>query len=132
YHKVGEKIMLDKTLNITINKVQRNWVPSKEMYAPALAGKEYIVMSITMINDGKYPASINAGDFYLMDSGKKKYPEGGAPMRHNRFLHQLITSHDKILKNLAFVVPAGKTNLKLVYKRDNAKNKTIKVYIVDL
>ncbi len=97
-YKVGDVIKIgDYTL--TVNKATRNWQSPADYDKPE-AGKEYVLVEVTITNEGKSSASYNTETFTMAD---------------NKLNSGSLAAGGKITGNLVYDVPQDDAGLKLLF-----------------
>ncbi len=114
-------------LEVTIRGVERNYQPENEFFGPE-AGKELVVVDLSVKNTDDEQESISSYDFSIVSSGVATSPAFATaePAFESGSLGKNATLSGKIV----FEVPAGATDLKLQYSTF-AGLKTI-VYTIEL
>ncbi len=111
-YKVGDVIKIgDYTL--TVNKATRNWQSPADYDKPE-AGKEYVLVEVTITNEGKSSASYNTFDFKMQDSNGVQKTETFT-MADNKLNSGSLAAGGKITGNLVYDVPQDDAGLKLLF-----------------
>ncbi len=113
-YNVGDVIKLGAR-SITVGAMTRNYDPPNEYVNPP-EGKEWIVVPVTIVNDGDQAVSFASTDFKIQDSkGSRTYSTYVMDLQ-NMIQFGELAPQGKVEGNLAFVIPAGDAPLKLVFK----------------
>lgn len=124
-YAVNEPITIgDQTLTVT--SVQRNFNTGNEFAQPE-AGKEYVVVTVKLENNGKNQISFNTFDFQIQDSNGALKSEGFIIEVQNKLNSGNLAPGGKITGNLAYEVPKDDPGLKLVFKPNFWSNKQVTV-----
>jgi hypothetical protein len=116
----------DQTLIVT--GVQRNF-SSGNQYVKPDAGKEYVVVSVTIQNNGSDQVSYNTYDFQVQDSNGVQKTEAFVTSVENQLQSGNLAPGGKVTGNLAYEVPKGDTGLKLIFKPSFWSSKTVTVQL---
>ena len=109
---VGDKIKIDD-YTMTVNKVERNWQSPADYDKPE-SGKEYVLVEVTITNEGSSSISYNTFDFKMQDSDGVQKTETYT-MSTNKLNSGDLAPGGKITGNLTYDVPTGATGLKLLF-----------------
>lgn len=124
-YAVNEPITIgDQTLTVTT--VQRNFSTGNEFVQPE-AGKEYVVVTVKLENNGKDQISFNTFDFQIQDSNGVLKNEAFITGVQNTLSSGNLAPGGKVTGNLGFEVQKDDAGLKLVFKPNFWSNKTITV-----
>lgn len=124
-YAVNEPITIgDQTLTVT--SVQRNFNTGNEFAQPE-AGKEYVVVTVKLENNGKDQVSYNTFDFQIQDSNGVLKNEDVIVGVQNQLNSGNLTPGGKVTGNLGFQVPKDDAGLKLVFKPNFWSNQTVTV-----
>jgi hypothetical protein len=116
----------DQTLTVT--GVQRNY-SSGNQYVKPDAGQEYVVVSVTIQNNGNEQVSYNTYDFQMQDSNGVQKTEAFVTSVENQLQSGNLAAGGKVTGNLAYEVPKGDTGLKLIFKPSFWSSKTVTVQL---
>lgn len=111
-YAVKDKIKLND-YTMTVNKVDRNW-QSPASYDKPEAGREYVLVEVTITNEGKSSISYNTFDFKMQDNNGVQKTEAYT-MATNKLDSGDLAPGGKITGNLVYDVPTGATGLKLLF-----------------
>jgi Na+-transporting methylmalonyl-CoA/oxaloacetate decarboxylase gamma subunit len=121
-YTVGEPIKIgDKTLTVTN---VGDFVSSNEFDQPA-EGKERIMVGVTINNDSDQPISYNVLDFKVEDSNGNRTSDIFAVDVPNQLSAGELAPGGKVSGNMAFEIPAGESNAKLVVTPSFWTNKRV-------
>jgi hypothetical protein len=116
----------DQTLTVT--GVQRNY-NSGNQYVKPDAGKEYVVVSVTIQNNGSDQVSFTTYDFQVQDSNGVQKTEAFVTGVENQLQSGNLAPRGKVSGNLAYEVPKEDTGLKLIFKPSFWSSKTVTVQL---
>lgn len=111
-YKVGDVVKIDD-YTMAVNKIERNWRSPAEYDKPE-SGKEYVLVEVTITNEGKKSISYNTFDFKIQDSNGVQKTEAFT-MATNKLNSGDLAPGGKITGNLVYDVPTGATGLKLLF-----------------
>lgn len=112
-YAVGEEVKQDN-ITLTVTDVQRNYASDNEFSVPE-SGKEFVRVNVKLVNGSSTGHSYSSADFKIQDStGNRLYTTyvSGVP---NTIDFGELASGGSVVGNLAFEVPKGDKNLKLVF-----------------
>jgi hypothetical protein len=122
--RVGEAAELGDRV-LTVNEVT-GYASPNQFRRPA-QGNEYIRVYITLRNTGNQPFSYSPLNFKVQDSnGVQKNYETFSEMPY-RFENGSLAPDGQVEGNLAFEVPQGDNNLRLIYETNAIQGRTITV-----
>jgi hypothetical protein len=122
--KVGERATLDDR-TLVVNEVE-GYAPPNQSRRPQ-QGNEYIRVYLTLRNTGDQPINYNPFDFKVQDSnGVQKNEETFSEMPY-RLESGSLAPEGTVEGNLAFEVPQGDNNLRLIYETNAFDKRTITV-----
>ena len=112
--KVGEIASFgDKT--ITVTDVQRNYDTGNQ-YARPEAGKEFVIVSVTIANNSNSTLDYNTFEFKMQDSNGVQQSEAFTALTEGKLNSGSLAKGGTVTGKLAYQVPAGDTGLKLLYQ----------------
>lgn len=112
-YKVGEAATMDNR-TITVTNVQRNYSTGNE-YARPEAGKEFVVVTVEIANNGKDSLSYNTFDFKMQDTNGVQQSESIMALSTGKLNSGSLAPGGKVTGKLAYEVPAGDSGLKLLF-----------------
>ncbi len=121
---VGEAASIDKQI-LRVTKATRNYSTGNEYMVPE-SGKEYVLVEVSIENNGTDQVSFNTFDFQVQDSSGVLKTETFVDAE-NKLNSGNLAPGGKVTGTMVFEVPAGDTGLKLVFKPSFWSNKTIYV-----
>ncbi len=123
---VGEAITTDNR-TLTVNSVERNYSTGNQFAQPE-SGNEFVVVSVTIVNNSKDSMSYNSFDFKLQDSSGVQKTESFMALSDGKLNSGSLAAGGKVTGKLAYEVPAGDAGLKLLFSNISLfSNKTITV-----
>lgn len=111
---VGETATFDDR-SITVTKVERDFQTGNQFSTPE-TGKEFVLITVEIRNDGKSTFDFNTFEFKLQDSNGVQQSEDFTAISEGRLSSGSLAPGGKITGNMAFQVPAGDSGLKLLYE----------------
>ncbi len=111
-YAVNDIIKIDD-YTMTVNKVERNWQSPADYDTPE-SGKEYVLVEVTITNEGTDSVPYNTYDFKMQDNNGVQKTEAFT-MVENSLSSGDLASGGKITGNLVYDVPLDATGLKLLF-----------------
>ncbi len=124
-YAVNEPVTIDDQ-TMTVTNVVRNFNTGNQFIQPE-SGKEYVVVTVQLQNNGKDQIRFNTYDFQVQDSNGVLKSEGFITGVENKLESGGLAPGGKVTGNIAFEVLKGDTGLKLIFKPSFWSNKTITV-----
>lgn len=111
---VGEKATFDDK-SITITNVQRNYDTGNQFAQPE-SGKEFVLVTVEIANNGKNAMDYNTFEFKLQDSNGVQQSESFTALSEGKLNSGSLAAGGKVTGKLAYEVPKDDTGLKLLYQ----------------
>lgn len=124
--KVGDKIEFEKRI-LTVSSVKRNYVESSEFALTPEAGKEFILVNVTIENNSDSPISFGEFDFKVEDSKGVRKSSAYVGEIKNQLDYGDLAIGGKVTGNLPFEVSKGEKGLKLLFNPSFWSDKEVKV-----
>ncbi|MFZ1301294.1 MAG: DUF4352 domain-containing protein [Candidatus Microsaccharimonas sp.] len=122
--KVGETASFDDK-SITIKEVQRNYDTGNQFAKPE-SGKEFVLVTVEIANNGSSSMDFNSFEFKLQDSSGVQQNESFTALSEGKLNSGSLASGGKVTGKLAYEVPKDDAGLKLLYQSFSFfDNKTI-------
>jgi hypothetical protein len=107
-----ESVVNDKNVKLTIQEVNRNAAPPAN--ATPIEGREFIIVTIELLNLGESDIDFNERDFYLLNSREEAYePVAGADVGDGALGRGTLPPGQGLEGRLEFEVIAGEGDLML-------------------
>jgi hypothetical protein len=121
---VGETATFDGK-SITISNVQRNYDTGNQFARPE-AGKEFVLVTVDIANNGSGTLDYNTYEFKLQDSNGVQQSESFTALSEGKLNSGSLAAGGKVSGKLAYEVPKDDAGLKLIYQSMSFfSNKTI-------
>ncbi len=114
----------DQTLTVT--GIKRNYSVG-DGYTYPDNGKEYVVVTVQIVNNGSNQVSFNTFDFQIQDSSGVLKNEAFIPGVENPLNSGDLAAGGKVTGTLAYEVPKGDAGLKLIFKPGFWDNRSVTV-----
>lgn len=115
-YKVGETVLWDNR-EITVTAVDKNYKPE---YSTAKSGKQFIKVTLSVVNKSNSEISVNPYDFKVQDStGAKEDPAAPTYSLSDEFESAKLISGGSRKGSLVFEVNKNDSDLKLVCSANN-------------
>lgn len=122
--KIAETANIDDR-KLTVNSIERNYSTGNEYLKPE-AGKEFVVVTITIENNGKDSINFNTFDFKMQDSNGVQLTEDFSAVSDGKLNSGSLAAGGKVTGKIAYQVPQDDKGLKLLFTNPNLfNNKTI-------
>ncbi len=126
--KVGDIISFDEK-EVTLTNVTRNYDTGNSFSKPK-DGKEFVKVTVEIINKSKIEISYNNYDFKMKDgNGAIKTPEIETYSLSDSLELGKLSPNGKVKGSMIFEVPKGDQELSLIYKPSFWSNKKIEIKI---
>lgn len=112
--KVGETATFDDK-SITVTKVQRNYDTGNQFAQPE-SGKEFVVVSVKIVNNSDSTLDYNTFEFKMQDSNGVQQDEDFSAISEGKLNSGSLASGGKVTGKLAYAVPKDDKGLKLLYQ----------------
>lgn len=112
--KVGETATFDNK-SITVTNVQRNYDTGNQ-YAQPESGKEFVIVTVDIANNGDSALNYNTFEFKMQDSNGVQQNEAIMALSEGKLNSGSLAKGGKVSGKLAYEVPAGDAGLKLLYQ----------------
>jgi len=103
----------DKT--VTVTDVQRNYQTGNQFLQPE-TGKEFVLVTVEITNNGKSAMDYNTFEFKLQDSNGVQQSESYTALSEGKLNSGSLAPGGKVTGKLAYEVPQGDAGLKLLYQ----------------
>ncbi len=113
-YAVKEPATVDKR-TVTVTDVQRNYSTGNQFAIPE-SGKEFVVATIEIVNNGDDTLNYNAYDFKMQDSNGVQLSESLMALSEGKLNSGALAPGGKITGKLAYEVPVGDKGLKLLFQ----------------
>lgn len=124
--KIRDRIDFERRV-LAVNSVQRNYVEQTQYPLTPQAGKEYILVNVTIENNSDSPVSFNEFDFKLEDSKGVRRNTGYVGQVKNQLNYGELAVGGKVTGDIPFEITKGDTGLKLIFNPSFWTNKEVKV-----
>ena len=111
---VGEKATFDDK-SITVTEVQRNYDTGNQFSQPE-SGKEFVIVTVNITNDGEGTLDYNTFNFKLQDSNGVQQNEAFSALSEGKLNSGSLAAGGKVTGKLAYEVPKDDAGLKLLYQ----------------
>jgi hypothetical protein len=111
---LGEKAVFDDK-SITVTDVQRNYDTGNQFSQPE-SGKEFVIVTVTITNDGDGTLDYNTFNFKLQDSNGVQQSEAFSALSEGKLNSGSLAAGGKVTGKLAYEVPKDDAGLKLLYQ----------------
>lgn len=125
-YAVGQTIELDDE-TLTVNKVERNYIPSSSKSISPPSGDEFLLVNVTQTNKGSTPAAYNEFYFKIEDSKGSQRGVSIVPGISEGFYQGGLDPGESVTGNLVFDVPQDDTGLKLLYTPPQGSQKSVAI-----
>lgn len=112
--KVGETASFDDK-SITVTKVQRNYDTGNQFAQPE-SGKEFVIVTVKITNDGDSTLDYNTFEFKMQDSDGVQQNEAFTALSDGKLDSGSLAKGGKVTGKLAYEVPKDDKGLKLLYQ----------------
>ncbi len=112
--KVGETASFDDK-SITVTKVQRNYDTGNQFAQPE-SGKEFVIVTVKITNDGDSTLDYNTFEFKMQDSDGVQQNEAFTALSEGKLDSGSLAKGGKVTGKLAYEVPKDDKGLKLLYQ----------------
>lgn len=112
--KVGETATFDDK-SITIKDVQRNYSTGNQFAKPE-SGKEFVLVTVEIVNNSKAAMDYNTFEFKLQDSSGVQQNESFTALSEGKLNSGSLAAGGKVLGKMAYEVPKDDAGLKLLYQ----------------
>lgn len=112
--KVGETATSDDK-SITIKSVERNY-DTGNSYAQPESGKEFVLVTVEIVNNGSSNMDYNTYEFKMQDSNGVQQSEALMALSEGKLNSGSLAPGGKVSGKLAYEVPKGDAGLKLLYQ----------------
>lgn len=112
--KVGETASFDDK-SVTVIKVQRNYNTGNQFAQPE-SGKEFVIVTVKITNDGDSTLDYNTYEFKMQDSDGVQQNEAITALSEGKLNSGSLAKGGKVTGKLAYEVPKGDKGLKLLYQ----------------
>lgn len=112
--KVGETASFDNK-SITVTDVQRNYDTGNQFAQPE-SGKEFVIVTVKITNDGDSTLDYNTYEFKMQDSDGVQQNEAITALSEGKLNSGSLAKGGKVTGKLAYEVPKGDKGLKLLYQ----------------
>ena len=121
---VGETATFDNK-SITVKEVQRNYQTGNQFAQPE-SGKEFVLVTVDIANNGSSAMDYNTSEFKLQDSNGVQQSESFTALSEGKLNSGSLAPGGKVTGKLAYEVPKDDTGLKLIYQSFSFfNNKTV-------
>lgn len=111
---VNEKATFDDK-SITVTEVQRNYDTGNQFSQPE-SGKEFVIVTVAITNDGDGTLDYNTFNFKLQDSNGVQQNEAFSALSEGKLNSGSLAAGGKVSGKLAYEVPKDDAGLKLLYQ----------------
>lgn len=111
---VNEKAVFDNK-SITVTEVQRNYDTGNQFSQPE-SGKEFVIVTVQITNDGDGTLDYNTFNFKLQDSNGVQQSEAFSALSEGKLNSGSLAAGGKVTGKLAYEVPKDDAGLKLLYQ----------------
>lgn len=111
---VGETASFDDK-SITVTDVQRNYDTGNQFAQPE-SGKEFVIVTVNIVNNSSSTLSYNSFEFKLQDSNGVQQNEAFTALAEGKLDSGSLAKGGKITGKLAYEVPKDDAGLKLLYQ----------------
>lgn len=111
---VNEKATFDDK-SITVTEVQRNYDTGNQFSQPE-SGKEFVIVTVAITNDGDGTLDYNTLNFKLQDSNGVQQNEAFSALSEGKLNSGSLAAGGKVTGKLAYEVPKDDAGLKLLYQ----------------
>ncbi len=111
---VGEAASFDDK-TITITNVERNYSTGNQFAQPE-AGKEFVLVTVAVTNNGKDNMDYNTFEFKLQDSNGVQQSEAFTALSEGKLNSGSLAAGGNVTGKLAYEVPKDDAGLKLLYQ----------------
>ena len=122
-YKIGEAATVDDR-TVTVTGLQRNYSTGNEYLKPE-AGKEFVVATVQITNNGKDAVSYNTYDFKMQDSNGVQLTETYVGTVDGQLNSGSLAPGGKVVGRVTYQVPAGDKGLKLLFQNVSLFNNTV-------
>lgn len=123
-YKVAETADINKR-QITVTEVQRNYQTGNQFAQPE-SGKEFVIVTVNIVNNDDKALDYNTYDFKLQDSSGVQQSESFMALSEGKLNSGSLAPGGKVTGKLAYEVPTGDAGLKLLFTNMSIfNNKTI-------
>lgn len=112
--KIGETATFDNK-SITVTDVQRNYDTGNQFAQPE-SGKEFVVVTINIANNGDSELSYTTFEFKMQDSNGVQQNEAITALSEGKLNSGSLAKGGKVTGKLAYEVPKDDAGLKLLYQ----------------
>lgn len=112
-YKLGEVATADDR-SVAVTNVQRNYSTGNTYEQPE-SGKEYVVVTVQVANNGKDAVDYNTYDFKIQDSNGVQLTENAYISVEGELHSGSLAPGGKVTGKLSYQVPAGDKGLKLLF-----------------
>ena len=112
-YAVGETVIL-KNHQLIANSVTTPWISSNMFDKPQSSENEYVMVNVTIINNGKSQLSVNSFGFKLEDENGVQR-NASITVANNQLSTTELSVEGKVSGNLVFEAKTGSKTLKLHY-----------------
>lgn len=112
--KVGDTATFDDK-SITVKEVQRNYQTGNQFAQPE-SGKEFVLVTVEIANNGKDAMDYNTFEFKLQDTSGVQQSESFTALSEGKLNSGSLAPDGKVTGKLAYEVPKDDTGLKLLYQ----------------
>lgn len=121
---VGETADIDDR-KLSITEVQRNYDTGNQFAQPE-SGKEFVIITVSIENNGDNEINYNTFDFKLQDSNGVQQNEDYMALSEGKLNSGSLAAGGKVTGKLAYQVPKDDAGLKLLFTNPSLfNNKTI-------
>lgn len=111
---VGETVTFDDK-SIAVTEVQRNYSTGNQFSQPE-AGKEFVLVTVAITNNGSSSMDYNTFEFKLQDSNGVQQSESFGALSEGKLNSGSLAAGGKVTGKLAYEVPKDDAGLKLLYQ----------------
>lgn len=112
--KVGETATFNDK-SITVTEVQRNYDTGNQFAQPE-AGKEFVIVTVNIANNGSSTLDYNTYAFKMQDSNGVQQNEAITALSQGKLNTGSLAKGGKVTGKLAYEVPKDDAGLKLLYQ----------------
>lgn len=124
YYNINEEAVLGDG-SITVTKVEKS---AGTEYEKPQAGKEYVIVSVNIKNNGSTDLSYNPYDFKLQNSDGQKLDESFYTGNNDTALNSgELAPSGHVSGTIAFEAPKNDSDLTLIYQDNIWSSKTLKI-----
>lgn len=104
-----------KDKSISVKEVQRNYTTGNQ-YLKAEPGKEFVIVTIHIVNNSDSKMDYNTFEFKMQDSNGVQQSESFTALTTGKLNSGSLAPGGKVTGKLAYEVPKGDKGLKLLYE----------------